>query len=61
MLFGTAVIDAAAATWLAHSLDISATKAIELGLTPFLLGDDVRSHTPMSDERRRAAHRSSRP
>jgi len=42
VLFGTAVIYAAGATWLAHSLDISATKAIELGVTPFLLGDAVK-------------------
>jgi biotin transport system substrate-specific component len=38
-LAGTAVIYLCGATWLAHSLDVSADRAIELGVTPFLLGD----------------------
>ncbi|MET0146300.1 MAG: biotin transporter BioY [Ilumatobacteraceae bacterium] len=42
MLFGSAVIYACGATWLAIDLDVSATKAIELGVTPFLLGDAIK-------------------
>ncbi len=41
-LFGTAVIYAFGAAWLAHSLHVSADKAIELGVTPFLIGDAVK-------------------
>jgi biotin transport system substrate-specific component len=39
MALGNAVIYAIGATWLAHDLHLSAAKAIELGVTPFLLGD----------------------
>jgi biotin transport system substrate-specific component len=42
MLAGTAVIYACGVTWLAHDLNVSATKAIELGLTPFVIGDAVK-------------------
>jgi biotin transport system substrate-specific component len=38
-LAGTAVIYTFGAAWLAHKLDVSADTAIELGVTPFLLGD----------------------
>jgi biotin transport system substrate-specific component len=38
-VFGSAVIYACGAAWLAHSLGVSAEKAIELGVTPFILGD----------------------
>ena len=33
------MIYACGATWLAHSLGVSADGAIALGVTPFLLGD----------------------
>jgi biotin transport system substrate-specific component len=39
MLAGTAVIYACGAAWLAHHLDVSAAKAVELGVAPFLIGD----------------------
>lgn len=39
MLLGSAVIYAFGATWLAHDLSISAAKAVELGVAPFLIGD----------------------
>ena len=39
---GSAVIYVCGAAWLAHSLDVSADKAIELGVTPFLLGDALK-------------------
>jgi biotin transport system substrate-specific component len=39
MSLGNAVIYAIGATWLAHDLHLSAAKAIELGVTPFLLSD----------------------
>lgn len=42
MLAGTAVIYACGATWLAHSLNVSAAKAVELGVAPFLIGDTVK-------------------
>ena len=40
--FGSAVIYVCGAAWLAHSLDVSAERAIELGVTPFLLGDALK-------------------
>lgn len=39
MLMGTAVIYVCGATWLAHNLGVSAAKAVELGVAPFLIGD----------------------
>ena len=42
MLAGTAVIYACGATWLAHNLNVSAAKAVELGVAPFLIGDAVK-------------------
>ena len=39
MALGNAVIYAIGATWLAHDAHLSAAKAIELGVTPFLLSD----------------------
>jgi biotin transport system substrate-specific component len=38
-LAGTALIYGCGAAWLAHSLHVSADTALELGVTPFLLGD----------------------
>ncbi len=42
MLAGTAVIYLFGVAWLAHSLGISAEKAIELGLAPFVIGDAIK-------------------
>lgn len=42
MLAGSAVIYAVGVPWLAATLDVSATKAIELGMAPFLIGDAVK-------------------
>jgi len=42
MLAGTAIIYACGATWLAHNLNVSAAKAVELGVAPFLIGDTVK-------------------
>lgn len=42
MLMGTAVIYGLGAWWLAVHLDVSAAKAVELGVAPFLLGDTVK-------------------
>jgi biotin transport system substrate-specific component len=42
MLAGSAVIYLFGVTWLAHDLGVSATEAIELGLTPFIIGDTVK-------------------
>jgi biotin transport system substrate-specific component len=42
MALGNAVIYAIGATWLAHDAHLSAAKAIELGVTPFLLSDAVK-------------------
>ena len=42
MLAGTALIYLLGTTWLAHSLGVDATKAMELGLTPFVIGDAVK-------------------
>jgi biotin transport system substrate-specific component len=39
MALGDAVIFAIGATWLAHDAQLSAAKAIALGVTPFLLSD----------------------
>jgi biotin transport system substrate-specific component len=40
--FGSAVIYVCGAVWLAHSLDVSAERVIELGVTPFLMGDALK-------------------
>lgn len=42
MLAGTAVIYLCGVGWLAHSLGIDVTKAMELGFTPFVLGDLIK-------------------
>ena len=42
MLAGSAVIYLFGVTWLAHSLSLSTTRAIELGMAPFLVGDAVK-------------------
>ena len=42
MLAGTAAIYAAGCIWLAHSLGVPGTKAIELGLVPFIIGDTLK-------------------
>ncbi len=42
MLFGSAIIYGCGATWLSHKLDVTATQAVELGITPFLLGDAIK-------------------
>lgn len=42
MLTGTAVIYLFGLVWLAHSLGVDATTAIEYGLTPFLIGDAIK-------------------
>ncbi len=42
MLGGTALIYLTGVSWLAHSLGVDATTALELGLTPFVIGDAVK-------------------
>ena len=42
MLTGTAVTYLTGAAWLAHSIHVSAAKAVELGVAPFLIGDAVK-------------------
>ncbi|WP_433323330.1 biotin transporter BioY [Spirillospora sp. CA-294931] len=42
MLLGTAIIYAVGVPYLALSLDVGLTKAIDLGLTPFLAGDALK-------------------
>lgn len=39
MLLGSAVIYLFGVSWLAHSLGVDATRAMELGLVPFVIGD----------------------
>lgn len=39
MLFGSAVIYTFGTAWLAVHLDVTAARAVELGLTPFVIGD----------------------
>ena len=39
MVLGNVVIYAIGATWLAAAIDVSISKAISLGVTPFLVGD----------------------
>ena len=42
MTMGTAVIYLAGAVWLAQDLDLSASKAVALGVTPFLITDAIK-------------------
>lgn len=42
MLAGSAVIYACGVSWLAWKLDVTAAEAIELGYTPFVLGDALK-------------------
>ncbi len=42
MLAGSAIVYAVGVPWLAASLGVSGTKAIELGMAPFLIGDAVK-------------------
>ena len=42
MLAGSAVIYLFGVPWLAHSINVSATKALELGFTPFVIGDTLK-------------------
>lgn len=42
MLAGSAVIYLFGVTWLAQVMDVGASKAIELGLTPFVIGDAIK-------------------
>jgi biotin transport system substrate-specific component len=42
MLAGSAVVYTAGVWWLARSVGVPATEAIELGLVPFLVGDLVK-------------------
>jgi biotin transport system substrate-specific component len=42
MVVGTAIIYIAGASWLAADLNLSTAKAIDLGVTPFLLGDALK-------------------
>ena len=42
MALGSVVIYLVGATWLAHDLNLSAAKAIDLGVTPFLIGDALK-------------------
>jgi len=43
MLFGSAVVYAFGAPWLAHIADLSAVQAVEKGIEPFVVGDFVKS------------------
>ena len=42
MIVGNVIIYALGVTWLAHSIHVSISKAVQLGLTPFLLGDAIK-------------------
>jgi biotin transport system substrate-specific component len=42
MLAGTAIIYACGVAWLAHVLSVDATRAMELGLVPFVIGDALK-------------------
>ena len=43
MTLGSALVYLCGATWLAHDLHLSASKAVALGVTPFLIGDAVKA------------------
>ncbi len=42
MALGSAIVYVVGATWLAHDLHLSAARAVELGVTPFLIGDSIK-------------------
>ena len=42
MALGSALVYLVGATWLAHDLGLSARRAVELGVTPFLVGDAIK-------------------
>ena len=42
MLTGSAVVYLFGTTWLAHHLGVSGAEAVELGLTPFVIGDALK-------------------
>jgi biotin transport system substrate-specific component len=42
MLVGEAILLTVGTIWLAHDLHVSSAKAIELGVTPFLIGDAIK-------------------
>ncbi len=42
MALGSALVYIVGAAWLAHDLHVSASKAIDLGVTPFLIGDALK-------------------
>lgn len=42
MVLGSAVIYVLGATWLAHHLGVPGTEAVELGVTPYLIGDTLK-------------------
>lgn len=42
MLTGSAIIYTCGALWLANNLNVSAARAVELGVSPFLIGDAVK-------------------
>jgi biotin transport system substrate-specific component len=42
MLAGSAVIYVFGVTWLAHDINVSAARAVELGMTPFVIGDTLK-------------------
>lgn len=41
---GSAVIYLLGASWLAHAIEVPASKALELGVTPFLMGDLLKAY-----------------
>jgi biotin transport system substrate-specific component len=43
MALGSALVYLCGATWLAHDLHLSASRAVSLGVTPFLIGDAVKA------------------
>ena len=43
MALGSALVYVCGATWLAHDLHVSTSKAISLGVAPFLLGDAIKA------------------
>ena len=43
MALGSALVYAFGATWLAHDLHLSASRAVSLGVTPFLVGDAIKT------------------
>ncbi|MFK8912839.1 biotin transporter BioY, partial [Streptomyces sp. YS-3] len=47
MVLGSAIIYAVGVPYLAASADVSLTRAVALGLTPFLLGDALKAALAM--------------